>query len=134
MKSKRRLVGQICLVFSFAIAICLFIAIARPSLAQADFKLQSDIISLKARISRLEQEVNRLRSDLRSPNRSNNNRVERPTPPSRSHYNSGNPPVVDGAIGRSDPLYERLATLIVELKEDVKNLDRRLSDLEHKSS
>lgn len=135
MKSKHRLISQICLCLVFAIAICLSIAIARPSSAQTDFKFQSDIISLKARISRLEQEVSRLRSDSRSPNRRNNNRIEQPNPSSGSNYISGNPPVVDGqAIGPSDPLYERLSTLLIELKEDVRNLDSRLTDIEKAAS
>ena len=133
MKSKHRLVNRIYLCLVLAIAIC-SLAIARPSLAQADFSLKSDLISLKSRIGRLEQEVTRLRSDLRSPNRSNSNRDKQP-PPSRSDYIRGNPPIVNGqAIGDSDPLYERLATLLIELKEDVKNIDRRLIDLEDKAS
>ena len=128
---KRRLVDRICLCLVVAIAIC-FLSLFQPSLAQTDFGLKSDIISLKSRLARLEQEVTTLRSNLRSPN--HNNRVKQPTPP-RSNYTSGNPPIVNGqAIGPSDPLYERLATLLVELKEDVKNIDRRLKDLEDNSS
>ena len=75
---------------------------------------------------------------MRSNSRSlkpNNNRVKQPNPSLRLNNSGGNPPVVNGqAIGRSDPLYERLATLLIELKEDVKNLDRRLVDLENKAS
>jgi hypothetical protein len=46
-----------------------------------------------------------------------------------------NPPVVNGeAIGTSDPLYQRLATLVIELKEDVKSIDRRLSKIEKQTA
>ena len=131
----RNRLSKICLGLFLSIAICWSIAIARPSPAQTDFNLKSDIISLQSRISRLEQEVNRLRSNSRSPNRTNNNRVKQPDAPSCQNCNSGNPPVVNGqAIGRSDPLYEKLATLLIELKEDVKDLDRRLSNVENTAS
>ena len=91
--------------------------------------MRSDITSLNSRIRRLEQEVSRLRSFGRGLN---------PAPPRRNlparpipNPTFVNPPVVNGeAIGRSDPLYERFATLLIELKEDVKSLDRRLSELE----
>jgi hypothetical protein len=33
-------------------------------------------------------------------------------------------------VGRSDPLFERLATLVIELKEDFKKLEQRVQVLE----
>ena len=38
------------------------------------------------------------------------------------------------AIGNSDPLYERFATLLIELKEDVRNIDQRLTKIEQQST
>lgn len=104
-----------------------------PVLAQSDLSLKSDIISLRARISRLEQEVNRLRSSVVSPS-PRPPKPKQPTPPPAQRPTIINPPVVDGrAIGKSDPLYERLATLLIELKEDVRELDRRLTEIEQTS-
>jgi len=131
---ERNFVKRICQGFLIAIAICLSIAISQPSLAQGDFKFRADIISLQSRIGRLEQEVSRLRSS--------NSRASNSTAPIKSPANTPNsnitivsPPEVDGQIiGRSDPLYERFATLLIELKEDVKNLDRRLTEIEDKAS
>ena len=126
----KRFIKRIFLVSILAIAIFSFITINSPSSAQANLNLRSDIISLNSRISRLEQEVNRLRSYGRglnpAPPRANQP-VRQPIP----NPTIINPPVVNGEpIGRSDPLYERFATLLIELKEDVKSIDRRLSKLE----
>jgi len=131
MSSKHSSLGKICLGLLVAIAIYLSMAIGSPSLAQANLNLKSDIISLRSRISRLEQEVTRLRSsNSRSLDRTA--RIEQ----SRQIPNPTNisPPEVNGqVIGRSDPLYEKFATLLIELKEDVKNLDRRLTEIENKA-
>lgn len=107
--------------------------VSQPVLAQSNLNLSSDIISLKARISRLEQEVNSLRSsNFNSPSRPS--RINQPTP-NPPIPNVGNPPVVNGqAIGNSDPLYERFATLLIELKEDVRNIDQRLTKIEQQST
>jgi hypothetical protein len=98
----------------------------RPIIAQSSLILDADINSLRSRVNRLESEIRRFQSntDRRIPLPSNNQN-DRVTP------NFGNPPIVNGrAIGRSDPFYERLATLLIELKEDVRNLDRRLTAIE----
>jgi hypothetical protein len=97
----------------------------RPIKAQSSLILNADINNLRSRVNRLESEIRRFQSntDRRIPLPPNQN--DRVTP------NFGNPPIVDGrAIGPSDPFYERLATLLIELKEDVRNLDRRLTAIE----
>jgi hypothetical protein len=127
---------------SFRLTICLsFLLISlsywlpmvnQPLLAQSDLRLESDIISLKSRINRLEQEVNYLRSSTNS--RSPSSRSLELTPPKPNQPST--PPnsgitIVDGkVIGRSDPLYSRLATLLIELKEQVNNIDSRLTAIE----
>ena len=127
---QRNFIKRIFLVSILAIAIFCFITINQPSSAQSNLNLRSDIISLNSRISRLEQEVNRLRSFGRGLNPAPP-KAKQPARPLNPNPTIINPPVVDGeSIGRSDPLYERFATLLIELKEDVKNLDRRLSELE----
>lgn len=127
---------------SFRLTICLSLllislsywlpTVNQPLLAQSDFRLESDIISLKSRINRLEQEVSYLKSSTAS--RSSSSRSLELTPPKPNQPST--PPssgvtVVDGkVIGRSDPLYSRLATLLIELKEQVNNIDRRLTVIE----
>ena len=97
----------------------------------------SDIISLRARLSRLEQEVNQLKSYSLRPSSSPPAKklpISPTTPPS-SRPTVVNPPVVDGrAVGKSDPMYERLATLLIELKEDIRNIDERLTTIEQKTA
>ena len=128
----RTLIARICLV-------CLLISLVYLGLptkinqlsasAQSDLKLKSDIISLQARIGRLEQEVSRLRSSNTS---SRNSSV--PPRQSNSIPQTGNPPVINGQpIGKSDPMFKRLATLVIELKEDIRNIEQRLTKVEQPS-
>ena len=135
MKQFRRhyivLVGLSCLLISL-VYLTPQVALGHTPLAQSNLNLNSDIISLRARISRLEQEVNRLQSNSSTLPPSRTNKLQLPTSnPEPSRPTVVNPPIVNGrAIGKSDPLYERLATLLIELKEDVRNLDRRLAEIE----
>jgi predicted RNase H-like nuclease (RuvC/YqgF family) len=111
----RNFILTICLSFILISLVYLVPTLNQPLLAQSDLSLKSDIISLESRLNRLEQEVTRLRSSS--------------SPASRT--TTGNPAVVDGQIiGRTDPLYSRLATLLIELKEEVRSLDRRLTEIE----
>ena len=129
----RTWIVRICLGCCVAIAIYAFgkaIEIS-PVSAQSNL-INSDIISLRSRVSRLEQEINQLQSSVRA----NDSRPAKKLPiPDRSAPTSRptvvNPPIVNGqAVGKSDPMYERLATLIIELKEDVKNINERLTEIE----
>ena len=131
MMDRRNLVKSIYAILILAIAVWGAILFSPPLAAQSNQNLRSDLISLRSRISRLEQEVNRLQSF--------NSRVN--SAPQRSPQASPapnptiiNPPIVDGeAIRRSDPLYEQFATLLIELKEDVRSLENRLTELEKSS-
>ena len=126
---------RICLGCCIAIAIFADLPAIDNSavLARSDVT-SSDIISLRARINRLEQQVNQIRYSVR---------VETPRPaknlplPDRSEPTSRptvvNPPIVnEQPVGKSDPMYERLATLLIELKEDVRNINERLTEIEQR--
>ncbi|WP_072013827.1 hypothetical protein [Myxosarcina sp. GI1] len=120
-------------VISLLLAISVYIGVyllSRPqALAQSNTSLNSEISSLRTRINRLESQVGRL---SQSPS-SNLPRSSNSKPYSSNR--SGNPPIVNGeAVGPSDPFYERLATLLIELKEDVRNIDGRLSAVEQQVS
>ena len=86
--------------------------------AQSDSAVRSELSSLRNRVSRLEVEIRRASSSSSNP-------------PPRS---ASTPRVVNGeAIGESDPMFERLATLVIELKEDVRELQKRVNVQENKN-
>ena len=94
--------------------------------AQSITGLNADISSLRSRINRLESEVRSL-SRSTSSNRNVRNIPQREYPSSTIN----NPPAINNTVvGRSDPLFQRLATLVIELKEDVRDLDQRLTAIE----
>ncbi|MDJ0536369.1 MAG: hypothetical protein QNJ70_28420 [Xenococcaceae cyanobacterium MO_207.B15] len=94
--------------------------------AQSITGLNADISSLRSRINRLESEVRSL-SRSTSSNRNVRNIPQREYPSSTIN----NPPAINNTVvGRSDPLFQRLANLVIELKEDVRDLDQRLSAIE----
>ena len=94
--------------------------------AQSITGIRSEITSLRARVNRLESEVRNL-SRSNTSNRTAPNISQRDLPSSTIN----NPPIINNrAVGRSDPLFERLATLVIELKEDVRDLDQRLTAIE----
>ncbi|BAU64801.1 hypothetical protein STA3757_21770 [Stanieria sp. NIES-3757] len=100
-------------------------------LAQSSTEFSGEISSLRSRISRLESEVRRLSQR----NFSGDRTYPQPRQDSLGNIDSlppiSNPPSVNGqSIGRSDPMFERLATLLIELKEDVRSLDQRLTKVE----
>ncbi len=86
--------------------------------------------SINAEISSLRSRVNRLESEIRRISRSSSNLSSpRETSPPRNT----SPAIIDGnLIGRSDPLFERFANLLIELKEDVRDLNTRLIEVENK--
>ena len=86
-----------------------------PVLAQS-----SDITSLRTRVNRLETEVRRLNQQvfrLSQTTRTSNQRI----PPSR---------VEPIPVEPTDPMFDRLATLVIELKERVTTLETRMEQLE----
>lgn len=78
----------------------------KPVSAQSLSSLSSEVFSLKAKLNQLENQVQNLKQ-IRSPQPSYN-------PPSALPRSPPNP-----SLGRSDPMFERLAILLIELKERV---------------
>ena len=81
--------------------------------AQSDTAVRSELTSLRNRVSRLEGEIRRLSGGSRP----------LPAPPIREEGE---------AIGASDPMFARLATLVIELKEDIRELQKRVTVLENR--
>jgi hypothetical protein len=99
------------------IALWLMLSFVNPVKGQSDTAVRSELISLRNRIDRLESQIRGI--TFRQGN-------ESPIPERRSGVG-----IVEGeAVGRSDPLFERLATLVIELKEDFKKLEQRVQVLE----
>lgn len=98
----------------FSLIIILFIQFL-PASASYDSRIRADIDRLNARVSRLESSILNLRQQ----------RDFSDSPPI-----SSSPQIVDGElIGRSDPMFERLSTLVIELKERVMTLEKRMNEL-----
>ena len=94
-----------------------------PVASQSTTRINAEISSLRSRVNRLESEIRRL-------SRSSSN-LSSPRPTTTP---GNNPPAttIDGnLVGRSDPLFERFATLLIELKEDVRDLNKRLTEVEN---
>lgn len=92
------------------------IAISDPSV----YSLTSQVNSLRIRVDRLESEIRNL-----------NNLTRRNSPTSRSDLPplslDRNPP---RTIESDDPMFKRLATLVIELKQEVNDLESRLKKIE----
>ena len=125
MKSFKQWRSQAIVLLIGGILIWGYLTLSIPVAAQSPTRLNAEITSLRGRVNRLESEIRRLNKLTPSTNLANPRRSPELTP-------SSNPPaVVDGnIIGRSDPTVERLSILLIELKEDVQNLDRRVTELE----
>ncbi|OKH24213.1 hypothetical protein NIES593_07820 [Hydrococcus rivularis NIES-593] len=92
-------------------------------LGQSDTTVRSEIQDLKRRINNLEIESSR-RVGVRT---------IQPSLPSQPAQIT-TPQAIDGRIvGRSDPLFERLANLTIELRERVAKLEKRVKQLEQKN-
>jgi BMFP domain-containing protein YqiC len=89
--------------------------------AQSDTAVRSELTSLRNRVSRLESQIGSL------------GRGSSSSPTYTPRQSSSPPRVVNGQlIGESDPMFERLATLVIEIREDVRSLDKRVKTLEAK--
>ena len=82
-------------------------------------QFQSHINTLKFDLSRLESRVNRIESQIGSRG------VKVPSNPSDA---TAQKPISSQI--RSEDMFENLANLVIELKEDVKQLEERVSKLE----
>ncbi|MGK7934195.1 MAG: hypothetical protein AB4206_00060 [Xenococcaceae cyanobacterium] len=82
---------------------------------------RAETLNLKREIRQLEAEIRRL-NQL-------NRRSNSLTPTPRSNLNN-TPMVNNQPVGSSDPMFQRLANLLIELKEDVKKLDERMTKIE----
>ncbi|GBF80375.1 hypothetical protein [Aphanothece sacrum] len=109
---------KLLLITIIVLIIIIIIIQISPIYASDDNIIRGDINRLDARVSRLETAI----LDLRQ--QQSNSRI-------RESSIGTSPPIIEGeAIGRSEPLFERLSTLVIELKERVMNLEKRMTQIE----
>ncbi len=114
-KILRHRVIKICLVcFASALAIAVS-PIYTPALSTS--QLEFRITQLESQISELRGQINSLQSQ--------GSRVARPVSPNRPGAGRTNPRMLSG-----DPMFDNLATLAIETKQDVIKIQERLSKLE----
>jgi polyhydroxyalkanoate synthesis regulator phasin len=88
-------------------------------IAQSDTAVRSEITSLRSRVARLEREISSLRGGAPSPT------------PAPSTDSNAPAQTIDGVpVGETDPLFQRLANLTIELKERVNKLETRVAQIE----
>jgi outer membrane murein-binding lipoprotein Lpp len=80
--------------------------------------VESDISRLESDISQLRQEVSRLGSEVRQLSASGDR-------PAIGENSPSSAPEIDSPLA-SDPMFDRLATLVIELKRRVERLERCL--------
>ena len=83
---------------------------------------------LEFRINMLESEISELRGQISRIEYQASGRI-RPDSPSTAAPNSVNPRRLSG-----DPMFNNLATLVIEVKQDVKKIEERLSKVESRIS
>ena len=115
----RRTFYKVCLILFLSLIFGLLIGTAR-SYAFSDpaiNSLTSEVNSLRIRVNRLESEIRNLR---------NLSRRNLPTSRSTIPLDRSRP----RAIESDDPMFQRLATLVIELKEEINDLETRLKKVE----
>ncbi|MBW4477227.1 MAG: hypothetical protein KME54_10180 [Tolypothrix brevis GSE-NOS-MK-07-07A] len=102
----------------FMIIIILVGFLSYPAFSQ---QLESRLYSLEADVNRVESRLNQIESVLNQ-NRSQSSRLPVTLPqPARNNRRN---------VSQQDPMFDRLATLVVELKQQVNKLEVRISKLE----
>jgi predicted RNase H-like nuclease (RuvC/YqgF family) len=83
-------------------------------------RLEADNFQMRSQINRLESQLSGLSGHSLSPN------------PSLANSAPSVPPRANRQVSSSDPMFDRLATLVIELKERVKALETQVSQLQRR--
>ncbi|MFN6487559.1 MULTISPECIES: hypothetical protein [unclassified Nostoc] len=84
-------------------------------------QVESRIYNLEADLNRVESRLNQIESQLGK---------TRQSPSSRTTLTSRQPAGSRGNLSQQDPMFDRLATLVIELKQQVNKLEERVAKLE----
>lgn len=106
---------------AFCLSLLFFLLVLRGCTpVQAQTQIGSRLNNLEVSVSSLRSQINRLESQISKQGR----------PTSRA----SSAPSAESKLGRSvyssDPMFDRLATLVIELKERINEVEARLSKLE----
>ncbi|MFP4123255.1 hypothetical protein [Coleofasciculus sp.] len=115
-------IGIICLAFLVGILIFppLTSAQSTAALASRLSRLETENFQLRSQISRIESQLATLTRQVPSPNRPLNPPTPAPSVPPRT------PP----RVLSSDQRFDRLATLVIELKERIQDLEAQVAELQ----
>ncbi len=106
-------------------AIFLFAGLQNYSVARASSDLGPRVSRLESELLNLRTQIYRLESQISSASRSSPQRSA-PLPPAAAPEE----PRLYRPISPTDPMFDRLATLVIELKQQVSQLENRVSALE----
>lgn len=105
---------------AFCLSLLFFLLVLRGCTpVQAQTQIGSRLNNLEVSVSSLRSQINRLESQI--------SKQGRPT------ARASSAPSAEPKLGRvysSDPMFDRLATLVIELKERINEVEARLSKLE----
>ncbi len=116
---KRLLILGLFLIFLFA-------GLQSGSAVRASSDLGPRVSRLESEILNLRTQIYRLESQISSASRSS---PQRSAPPPRAAAPEEEPRLYR-PISPTDPMFDRLATLVIELKQQVSQLENRVSALE----
>lgn len=114
----------ICLSFILALAILPRLTLAQSTgyLESRISRIEADNSQLRSQVANLESQVYRLSSSANFPRQATNAPVPRPSP-------SPTPARGNRARLSQDPMFDRLANLVIELKERVQALETQVAEL-----
>jgi cell division protein FtsB len=113
-------IGIICLALIFALTI-----LSSRTLAQSTAGLESRLSRLEADNFQMRSQISRLESQLYTLG----GRSLPPQTPSSNRPAPSVPPRANRQVSSSDPMFDRLATLVIELKERVQALEAQVAEL-----
>ena len=125
-----RKLGIVLVALSLILACLVFVD--QPVASQTLPSLSAQVRNLRSRIARVEAEVRNQRSSTSRISRPNQTSRPRPTSPPSSRTNRNQSE--NQVINSSDPMFKRLATLVIELKEEVRAMEKRIDVLEQTNS
>jgi cell division protein FtsB len=109
-------IGIICLALLVTLTI-----LSSRTLAQSSFALESRISALEAENFQLRSQITRIESQLTG--------LSRQSPADPIRVPSQVPPRANQQVSSSDPMFKRLATLVIELKERIQALEAQVAEL-----
>jgi phage shock protein A len=110
------------LIFVLAIFSSRTLAQSTSSLESRLSRLESENLQLRTQINTLDSQLSQLRTQLNFQTPSSNRQTAPQVPPS-----------INRQVSSSDPMFKRLATLVVELGERVKVLETQVAQLKKQS-